>query len=162
MMFTHFTIWSTNTFSKLTLSRAHGTHCKLPIGLHYFITVCSKYDRLSHLDLSHCYWFDEDVTVNVLRIASPTIKSLAIQGTKLNAQQIAFSLKHCKVLSHLPISLSKKDSSLWLPASDSDEFCDEVYVPSMSVFSECSDQLKQITDLRLYSDDVELPALVLW
>lgn len=144
------------------LSPAHGSDCKLPISLLSFVTACSKYDKLCHLDLSHCYWLEVDVTVDLLRLLSSTIKSLAIQGTKLNAQQIAFTLKHCKALSHLSISLSKKDSWLWLSACDSEELRDEVYSPRMSVFSECCDQLKQISHLRLYSDDVELPALVLW
>lgn len=59
--------------------------------------------------------------------------------------------------------MSKKDFNLWFSVHDTKDAPKEYNpVKLFEIFSECSETLGNISSLRLYCDEVELPIIVLW
>lgn len=145
----------------MSLTLASGSNYKSSTNVLPFLTICSKYKKLSQVDLSFCYWFDEELIVAIIHLTSHSLKDLFIQGTKVLPSRLANALKGCKNLSNLSLSLRKKDYELWIPPCNFEEFSEEHSLKKFALF-ECHEQLKMIKSLQLYCDDVELPTLVLW
>lgn len=69
-----------------------------------FISNCVCQLKLTHFDISHCYWLSEDVMLQAIT-SLPQLQELYIQDTKLRLLHCAQIFINCHLIVKLGISL---------------------------------------------------------
>lgn len=128
----------------------------------FLVANSFRSEFLSVLDLSNCYWLNAEPLFNVILVVSSSLKSLSIQGTKLNSYHVAEILKRSHVLSELSLTLSSRDSSFWVEVLKEDDYFETEIDLNVCVFFKLQEILSMLSYVALHGDCLVKFTAFLW
>ena len=113
------------------------------------ITGCN----IQQLDLNNCYWLDADLLTTIILEVPFSLKSLSVQGTKINSYQLTKILRKYNSISELSFSLSRLDSTFWIEGETKKEDEENEVNLNCSIFFDIQENLDKLTFVHCAMQD---------